>query len=352
MLEDKVYCPILHARQGEVKALFQLPPQSKDRIFPVIVARPWPNAKSLTTTWERISEAMGGRRYGVDLDETRFQAPSKRPIAAAAFDELFDPAGGHQNYYDLIDSLPSAIPVLRMPGGTVRDLAAQAAHIGRLDRGVIVRLRHGVTHNPLQLVPLVLDAFQDVTLVIDAGWSRDLLSLEAWASAIVGAAAQNRPEIEMVVAGSSFPDTFTNVGERRELPVRERFLFSSLVRQHNAAILTYGDWGSTRPPMAPTPMKMVPRIDLPMPGEWISFRCTNQEEFSDIARRVMADPLWPDHLNIWGTYTVMCTANDLPGAIRNAAVAAAARINIHLHRQAHYGAMDLPNDGDEPYSDD
>lgn len=351
MLEDKVYCPILHTRIGEVKALFQLPAASKDRLFPVLIARPWPNAKSLQTTWARIGEALGARRYGLDLDPSKYRSGSARP-AAGEFDALFDPTGGHQAYYDLVDSLPTAIPVLRLTGGALPDLAAQAAHIGRIDRGVIVRLQYGRVLHPIQIVEEVLAAFPDVTLVIDAGWARDLLSLELWASGIVGAAAQIRPEIEMVVAGSSFPDTFTNVGERRELPLQERFLFSNLVRQHNAAILTYGDWGSTRPPMDPTPMKMVPRIDLPMPGEWISFRCINEEDFSDIARRVMADPMWPNHLNIWGTYTVMCTANDLPGAIRNAAVAASARINIHLHRQAHHGAVDLPNDGDEPYSDD
>lgn len=352
MLEDKQYCPILYTRLGEVKALFQLPAASKDRLFPILVARPWPNAKLLSTTWDRIVEALGARRFGLDLDETRHNAPSKRPLAAAAFNELFEPGNGFENYFGLVESIPNAIPVLRMPGGTLEALPAQAAHVARLDRGIIVRIRNGFTRNPLEVVTTVLEQFPDVTLVVDAGWSRDLLSLELWASSIVAAAADLRPEIELVVAGSSFPDTFTNVGARRPLPANERFLFSSLVRRHNAATLIYGDWGSTRPPSEPTPMKMIPRIDLPMPEEWISFRSVNEEDFPDIARRIMADPLWPNHLDIWGTYTISCTANDLPGAIRNAATAAAVRVNIHLHRQAHHGAIDLPNDGDEPYSDD
>lgn len=103
-------------------------------------------------------------------------------------------------------------------------------------------------------------------------------------------------------------------------------------------------------------MKNIPRIDLPENNDWIAFRrdrdLNANEDYDEIAKRVMADPSWPNDLGIWGTYTIECTAQGLPGAIRSPAVAAAARINIHLHRQAYFGAANITGDGEEPFSDD
>lgn len=355
MLENFSYCPILHTRVAETKALFQLPTATKDRLFPLFVARPWPNANLLQRTWDKIGEAFGTRRFALDLDRTRRNSGGSKP-AAAEFDRLFAAAGGFAIYYDLVTTIPQAIPVLRISGGGVPDLEDQGARIDALDRGLVVRLEYGTVTNPLAVVDAVLARFDDVTIFVDAGWSNDLLSREVWASGIVQRVTEIRPEVEIVISGSSFPDSFVDISERGEIPVRERYLYANLVRHHNAAILVYGDWGSTRPPSDPVPMKNIPRIDLPENSDWVSFRrdrdLGTEEDYSDIARRVVADPSWPADLRIWGTYTIECTAQELPGAIRSPAVAAAARINIHLHRQAFFGAADIIGDGEEPFSDD
>jgi Beta protein len=355
MLENLFYCPILHARVAETKALFQLPAATKDRIFPLIVARPWPNANRLQRTWDKISEAFGSRRFALDLDLTRRNSGSSKP-AAVEFDRLFSSRNGFANYYDAVAAVAQAIPVLRVSGGGVPEFDEQAGHVIDMDRGLVVRIAYGATTNPLPLVDQVLARFDDVTIFIDAGWSPDLLSREIWASGIIGRVTAARPEVEIVVNGSSFPDSFVDIEGRGEIPVRERYLYSNLVRRHNSAILVYGDWGSTRPPSDPVPMKNIPRIDLPESIEWISFRRDREldgdEDYADIARRVIADPAWPGHLNIWGTYIIKCTANALPGAIRSPAVAASARINIHLHRQAFFGDAGIAGDEDEPFTDD
>lgn len=356
MLENFSYCPLLHARTQEIKALFQLPAPTKDRLFPLIVARPWPNATLLDRTWEKVAEALGTRRFALDLDPTKRNSGSSK-LAAAEFDRLFLEAGGFENYYAVVSQIPSAIPVLRISGGHVTQLEQQAHQIAALDRGVVVRLQYGAVTNPLALVEQVLDLFEDdVSIFVDASWSNDLLSREVWSSQIVQRVTDIRPETELVICGSSFPSSFVDIGDRGVNPVRERYLFDSLVRRHNAAILTYGDWGSTRPPSDPVPMKSVPRIDLPEASDWISFRrdrdLDDDEDYSDIAARVVADAAWPDDLNIWGTYIIECTADGLPGAIKSPAVAAAARINIHLHRQAFFGAAGTVSDGDEPFTDD
>jgi len=355
MLANFPYCPTLYARVAEMKALAQLPAATKDRLFPLIIGRPWPNATQLTRAWEKIGEALGGRRYALDLDRTKRGSGNGKP-AAAEFDSLFESRNGFENYYGAIAEVGEAIPVLRISDGFAPQFEEQADHIEELDRGVIVRIEYGTVTNPLALVDQVLGRFEDACIFIDAGWSNDTLRREVWASGIIERVSQDHPEIEIVVSASSFPSSFTNIGERGVIPVEERVLYNNLVRRHNAATLIYGDWASTRPPSDPVPMRNIPRIDLPMPNQWISFRrgrdLQDDEDYSDIAQRVISDPDWPEDLNIWGTYTIRWTASGEPGAIRSPATAAAARINIHLHRQAFFGSNDIVSDGDEPFTDD
>lgn len=355
MLEQFPYCPTLHARVAEIKALAQLPSATKDRMFPLIIGRPWPNSKHLIRTWEKISEALGNRRFALDLDRTKRNSGGKH-AAAAEFDALFSNKDGFAKYYEQIASIPEAMPVLRIDGGEATQLDAQARHIEALDRGVIVRIEHGVVTNPISLVDEALARFQDVSFFVDAGWSSDILGREFWASGIVERVAGERPETEIVVTGSSFPMSFADIGDRGINIVEERRLYGNLVRRHNSAALIYGDWGSTRPPSDPVPMRNIPRIDLPTQSQWISFRrdreLEDDEDYTDIAQRVVSDADWPGDLDIWGTYTIEWTANGEPGAIRSPATAAAARINIHLHRQAYFGTNDVVTDGDEPFTDD
>jgi hypothetical protein len=355
MLENAAYCPVLHTRQAEIKALLQLPTATKDRLFPLLVARPWPNAKELGRTWEKIEEAFGARRFALDLDRSRYDPNNQKP-AAIEFNRLFDRSNGFENYYSALEPLQSAIPVLRMEGGQVNEIDRQAEHVDALDRGLVCRLEFGAGLGILPVIDEVLARFPDLCIFVDTGWTRDLLSREHWATQVIQRITDHRPEIEIVVTGSSFPDSFADVTARATCDLRERILFNNLVRRHNAANLVYGDWGSTRPTPDPAPMKIIPRIDLPTRDNWIFFRRdkTNpaQESYSDIATRIISDPSWPDDLNIWGTYVIECTAEDVPGGIRSPAVAAAARINIHLHEQAFFGANEIAGDGDEPYTDD
>ena len=358
MIGNASYCPILHTRTAEMRALLQLPTVTKDGMFPVIVGRPWPNAKRLINAWNKVTESVEGRRYALDLDRTRDGAVGNHP-AHAEFNALFSANDGYINYYGALDTLPNAVPVLRLGDVGSREFFRQADHIHRLDRGLVVRLELNYIQNPMAVVDYVyreLQAGNDVTFVIDAGWSpQDLLTHELRAAPIIRRITELQPEAEIVIAGSSFPDQFANQGVRFATSVAERRLYSALKRRFNAANLIYGDWGSTRPPRESTPMTSVPRIDLPTPNEWISFRQdkdpTSDYGFNAIARRVTRDVAWPRDLDIWGTYMINSTAEDLPEGIKSPTTAAAARMNIHLHRQTFFDVPNVTSDRDEPYTD-
>lgn len=349
MLENTPYCALLYTRAAEVKALGQLAPAAKDRIFPIMVWRPWPNAKHLAMTWKRMEEAFGRRRFGFDLDYSKFEYAG-RPEASAEFDALFDRSNGFENYYELLGEIDSAIPVLQPSN---HDFAAkQIENAVDLDRGLIVRIQYGRASQDMEQLRQAADEIEDIVVLVDAGWSVDLLGREAWASGIVSQLAALDAPLEIVVTGSSFPDAFAHLGKRGESPLEERALYSNLARRHNAAQLIYGDWGSTRPPYDPTPMSNVPRIDLPTQRGWTSFRRVEEEDYQAIAKRVISDRDWPTDLNIWGTYAISSTAAGVPGAIKSPNAASAARINIHLHRQALFDIPGNVSDVEEPYIDD
>lgn len=348
MLEHANYCPILHARLAETKALIELPGVTKDRLFPVIVWRPWPNARLLERTAEKLVEAMGERRFAVDLDRTRVTSGADTP-AAEEFRVLFDDADGHARYYEFVRAIPNAVPVLRTAS---LQLARQLAHIETLDRGVVIRVEWGAAAETVQAACTLVQDTPDVVVLVDAGWSRDLLVREAWASSVIQAVTQVRPEVELVVSGSSFPDAFTGIRGRATIPLIERRLHTELVRRHNAANLFYGDWGSTRPPTVDAGiMRNIPRIDLPLQNEWLCYRQDGDQDYQRLAQEVIADRMWPAELAIWGTHMIVATASALPGSIRSPNTAAAVRVNIHLHRQAYVGADVVPGDPEEPYVD-
>lgn len=349
MLAGKTYCPILHTRVAEMQGLERLPEPTKDLIFPIIVARPWPNALALNRCWERIEAALGSRRYGLTLDPFKRHSGSGRP-AASEFDSLFDPADGHSAYYAQVQELPFAVPVLQLVSGEILDLTEQVRHVEAIDRGAILRVEFGNCLNPVELVSRVRAILPEIVVWLDLGWTKDLILREVWASQILATYGADEPEREIVISGSSFPATF-EPARRSVAEAQERRLFDVLVRAHNSVAPVYGDWGSTRAPREPSVMRTVKRIDLPAQREWIFFRSDGTEDYRDLARRAVNDPEWPTGINIWGTYLIEGTADGVPSSIRSQAAGAAARINIHLFRQAHFSQLGATGDVDEPYTD-
>lgn len=350
MLETVDYCPTLYARVAEVKAYDQLPRATKDAILPVFRWRPWPNARELSKTWGRLGEAIGGRRFILELDRSKYTS-SPNKASDEEFVRLFDPRSGYENFYRFAEELPFSIPTLRSLSGRLVDLDAQAAHVDKIGRGVVWHVEHPHVVER-ELIDEVAHLFPDLVVLIDVGWGRDLLGREAWASRIIRLIGEVRPECEIILSGSSFPETFTGIGARAELQNSERPLFSNVIRNTNMTTLTYGDWGSTRPVLTPVPMRLIRRIDVAYVNQWNVFRQVDENDtYVELARRATNDPSWPSELKIWGTYAIEATAEATPGSIGSPAAAAAARINMHLYRQAQFGAPTDLGEADEPYVD-
>lgn len=359
MFEVARYVPILHARLAEHRAYRELPSGTKDLIFPVFVARPWPNANSLASLWENLITAVAGRRFGVDLDVTRKDRPSDKP-AQAEFNALFEPGNAFENYYNVISDLDGAVPVLRAYENHYVDIDAQIARINMIGRGGFVRVRRQeqVGLQPL-LDRLSSDETDGIAIILDAGWARDLLAAQAWALGMASAVAGADPNREIVICGSSFPADFGDVTDRHDFQIYERSLFAG-VRQSLNANLFYGDWGSTREPTVDNQIRRgVARIDVPRPSIWRSFRSEKYEQdpdggresYQEIAARAIDDFDWGDVPSLWGSYLIECTAQGLSDSIRSQTVSASARVNIHLHIQAHFDTPELMNATDEPYQD-
>jgi T4 beta protein len=360
MFEVARYVPILHARAAEQKAYRELPAPTKDLIFPVFVARPWPNAHQLSTLWERLQEGVAGRRFGVDLDYTRRNKASDRP-AQGQFDDLFNPADGFEAYYATIQEIDGSVPVLRSENGEFLDIEQQCARVQEIGRGGFFRIQRQRPASHAAFLNLLDNPIaQGIAVIVDLGWGRDLLLQEAWATEIIGTITNVDPDREIVVCGSSFPDSFQGVPDKADFSILERTAFGDIRGQLNANLF-YGDWGSTRPPAVDSSaMRNIPRIDLSLSTLWRCFRSekiddedpeSERESYVDIAKRVVTDPAWPNAPKLWGTYAIETTAQDLPGAIRSPGSAAAARINVHLHLQAHHDTPELISQTDEPYTD-
>ncbi len=342
---------MLHARLAEMRALRELPNSTKNKIFPIIRARPWLNAKSLDAVWQKIDEAFSGRWFGLDLDETR-SLPGRDHDAHNAFRQLFLPIGGFEKYYELVKSHAWAVPVLRTNSTDFQDISRQLDHVAEIDRGLIVRLQSRRVGNLSELAEMVHERMaENVVFVFDCGWGRDILLQASACVSHVETVLNVNENFEFVIGGSSFPDAFSKQGERIEIGIIERTLFQEVRRNLNRGDLWYGDWGSTRPPTDPVPMKNVPRIDFALTGQWIAHRSDGSEDYGELAEATLSDPAWTDGLGIWGEYMIESTAAGLEPAIKSPAMAAAVRVNLHMHIQANFDDPAGMVVEDEPFED-
>lgn len=360
MLEQFTYCPILYARNAELKAFTLLPIETKSKIFPLFVSRPIPNSIELERTWERIGEAVGQGVYGLTLDDL-WVPPKKHLKSHEQFQALLSNENGYEKYYETIEKLPNATPCLQ-GNFELDNVNLQIAHAARLQKDFILRLTWEKHKNSGHIIlNHLLDLKIPFVLYIDLGWNLNLFNRQIWASTLLGIvtskvtveqkAEGSAPIVETVICGSSFPNEFAAVATA-STPIQERQIYSIYEKKYNLLKLKYGDWGSARMPDEENRiMRPSPRIDLPTVSEWISFKKSSDSSYTGIAKRILENPNWDDRIEIWGTNSIRWTAEGEEGAILGQQVAASVRMNIHMHMQANYGGELSMKDGAEIVSD-
>lgn len=349
MLEGIDYVALLHTKRAEMRALLNIEKATRDRLFPILVVRPGDH-HDMEKTWPIYANAVGAYRFGLDIDRHKFDVNFSEP-AKTQFDSLFSESDGYRAFYDRVGQIDGAIPVFRSNiKGVFENLDDQFDRIDELDRGLILRIERGFTQNWMEVLTHPRLRIDDALLVVDLGWSTDVLLLEMWSSQVIEQITNHAPEAEIVALSSCFPTSFSHIDDRGVFSIDDRDLYNRLVRRHNAANIKYGDWGSTRSSRDPRPGQPRPRIDIASTGDWTCFRQTEGEVgYVPVAVRTVGDLIWKSVPACWGKNTIECTAMNIPGRITGTEIATSVRVNIHLTVQALGGAQPPPEE--TPYED-
>ena len=355
-LENIRYVPTLAIRPSEMNGLEQLPGLTKNRMRPLFLLAPWTNANSLEKAVERVEKAYPERDYFLDLDRdysiTNIEADAQQQLL-----ELLSPQECYNNWWTFVTRLPKIVPCLQLRDQTPECIEAQIRRAHELGRGFCLRIVLSRFPPNLVEVVTVLNSIgtADYTIILEGGWIDDPLSLVAQMSGLIGGALGDlEADVPIIVSCTSIPKEFQDFQGCMAVSFSNRELVEQIARHHNRRHIIYGDWGSTRP-REPAGHKQRPleRIDYPTRDAWIISRDREAEwTFQDAAAEIVhRSPYWDDELAVWGSNMILQTVANPAFGINTAQKNVAARVNIHLHRQALFeedvGGLDLDDEWED-----
>lgn len=334
------YVPTLSIRASEMNGLEFLPALSKDRMTPLFLLAPWASSKSLDRTMERIERAYRHRPYFLDLDRYYFPTNLENP-AQAQWLRLRDPSNNFSEWRAFCSDRPQVIPCLQLDGQSEQSIAEQVTAIQAHGREFCLRIELArIPQNLANAVDaLVAVGTADFTVVIDGGWVEDALSMHGQALGLInGVLASLDGRIPIVVSCTSIPKGFHFIEGIGEVSFTNRNLVEQIARNSNRDVILYGDWGSTKPREYSFAQAPLPRIDYPLNSSWLIARNKNEDwSYEDAARALIRSNRWDGQLGIWGERMIEQTVADSEFGIDTPQKNVAARVNIHLHRQALHG---------------
>ncbi|MGB3805817.1 MAG: hypothetical protein WA936_01320 [Erythrobacter sp.] len=338
----------MKTRISEVEAFNFLSDESKQLTFPIFLLRPWPNANFLEHCVNKIAEAADSQPFALGLDAERFGYQSGK-VAQQEFDALFDSHLGYKAYFDFLEEIPDAVPVLQ-PSTSAENILRQLGNATELDRGLVVHQRRGVSQQLSDTVLNLPPIPTDTVFVLDAGWGRDVLQMEAWALPIAERILDAVPDAEIVVMASSFPDSFSHIIGNAEEIAHENGFVEAMRQQLQAANLKYGDWASTRLSQNGGGGSIPARIDISRPSSWQIFRAdpSADQNYLDMAGAAQAHPCFSTMPDCWGKQKVAETDGNKEG-ITGVKMNTSARINAHMTLRA--GAEVTLDSDEQPYED-
>jgi hypothetical protein len=357
-LEGIGYVPTLAVRTSEMTGLEFLPGATKDRMTPCFLLAPWVNSKLLSRTITRVERAFPNRSYFLDLDRD-YDVPNDRSTAQQEFSALLDPSNDYANWVGFVAEHDYAMPCVQTDGQDEVSIRRQMSAIRELGRSYCFRiLIETLPSNLSQIVGAInAEGTADFVIILEGGWTSDALSLASRFSGLMGGAlAEINPVVPVVCSCTSIPRMFTDFNhyEPTAVPFTNRTLIDQVARNSNRDRVIYGDWGSTRPRenggFASRPLD---RIDYPTDTAWYIARNKDGEwDFRDAAIAVTNSNCWDDRLGIWGEEMIRNTTINAGLGVDTPQKNVAARVNIHLHRQAFFGQPRIdPMSLDEDWQD-
>jgi hypothetical protein len=357
-LSASTYVPTLAVRASEMNGLEQLPGLTKDRLRPMFLLAPWTTANTLTKAVERIQKAFPNRQYFLDIDRD-YAATNQESDAQRELRDLQDPNNSYANWRFFTSKFPLVQPCIQLIGQTQRDFITQIRFAQIQERTFCVRIEKSrfPTHNFDEIIGALNEVgTADYAIMLEGGWTNDPLTLAAWFTGLItDGLRQIDANVPIIISCTSMPKVFTDIEIHKAVPFSNRELVQQISTQTNRNVVLYGDWGSTRPrEQQGGGQRPVDRIDYPTQNSWFIARNKEREwTFKEAAEEVVSQSkIWDGKLNIWGENMILQTAANPAFAINSPQKNVAARVNIHLHRQAFYGNTELSNlDFDEDWED-
>lgn len=346
---DVAYLPILGMRPAEMRALEELPGQTKDALIPLIPLRPWVGSHHLDGTLDRIEKSYGQRPVIVSVGER--ETTKDRPVFAE-LDRLRESDDGFANWCEFIEGRPNYIPVAQLGIDPIQE-PAQISQLYGLQRGLVLHLERptfGALGAISAIVGRLTGGGEGVCFIVDFGpATADHLQVASQALGYIKTLRALSPLAYVSVSASSFPNGFAN---RTDQPIYERQLFNALAGSPGVDRLIYSDRGSARAEQLSGGSGVIPsRIDYPLFDKWKFHRSddTGFGGYVEQARALIATGDWNSNLRVWGTQMIERTARGDHSAIDTPAKSTAARINLHLQLQTFYGQTDEAEDTEEDW---
>ncbi len=353
------YLVTLGVRPAELSGLKELPGVTKNRITPLLLLAPWLATTPLSRALDKFEESYPSRPYFIDVD-TYYQIGNNANDAKTLWQSLAQTPADLDKWWKLLSEYPNANPCLLMAMQPIERAHDQIKWARENNRTFCLRmnLAEGIGSKIPSWMPelvkiLEKEGAHDYVIVFEFGWVEDPLLVAAVASGYTQSFFANIPaEVPVAVSCTSFPGDFTSFDGVSELNFNNRKLIS-LVQQKTNLRVVYGDWGTTKPRRYVRANHPKNRIDYPTDSSWVFARNKDDNvDFQEAAQRIIESNLWSGNLGIWGEQRIEGTASGQAFVIDSMQKMYAARINIHLHRQAFYDKLPPPEDLDEEWTDD
>ena len=346
VLENKSYVPTLAIRPSEMNGLEFLPGATKDKMTPCILLAPWANSNTLERAIDRVERAYPNRTYFLDIDRD-YQCTNSESEPQQKLLSLLDPRNAFANWIEFVEEHDNVLPCIQSRGQDESNIREQIEKIQELGRPYCLRIVRDRFPSNIGDMVAAINAVgsADFAIILEGGWTDDPLGISIWFEGVMTSALREiNVDVPVVLSCTSMPKLFTRFSGITPVPFSNRQLIENIKENSNRTSIIYGDWGSTRPrEFRGGASRPVDRIDYPTKNSWHIARNKDEAwDFEKAAKKLIAKTdTWDGTLGIWGEEMIFQTAINEEIGIDTAQKNVAARVNIHLHRQAFYDQPDL-----------